>query len=82
MVLFGWESFVWTGLKTKDRWDIINDKFTLPKGLGEFLGADRFVAVLQLVENPLQSQGNALGWVVSLCGHHVHRLESQEDSHI
>ena len=49
-------------------------KVTLPEGLGEFLGADGFVAVLQLVENPLQSQGNALGRVISLCGHHVHRL--------
>lgn len=51
---------------------------TLPEGLGEFLGADRFVAVLQLVENPLQCQGNALGGVISLCGHHVHRLGGEE----
>lgn len=46
----------------------------LPEGLGEFLGADRFVAVLQFIENPLQCQGNTLARVVSLCRHHVHRL--------
>lgn len=46
----------------------------LPKGLGELLGTDRFVAVLQFVENPLQRQGNALAGVIALCGHHVDRL--------
>lgn len=52
----------------------ISRKSLLPKGLGEFLGSDGFVAMLQLVEDPLQGQGHALGRVVSLCGHHVHRL--------
>lgn len=33
----------------------------LPKGLSEFLGANGFVAVLQLIENPLQGQGYTLG---------------------
>lgn len=49
--------------------------FTLPKGLGEFLGADRFITMLEFIENPLQCQGNTLARVVSLCRHHVHRLE-------
>lgn len=48
-----------------------------PKGLCELLGADRFVAVLQFVENPLQRQGNALAGVVALRRHHVHRLEME-----
>lgn len=50
----------------------------LPEGLGEFLSADRFVTVLQLIENPLQRQRNALARVVSLRGHHVHRLRRQQ----
>lgn len=50
----------------------------LPKGLGELLGADGFVAVLQFIENPLQRQGNTLAGVISLCRHHVHRLGGQQ----
>lgn len=49
----------------------------LPKGLCEFLGANRFVAVLKFIKNPLQRQGNALRRVVTFCGHHVHRLRRQ-----
>ena len=47
----------------------------LPKGFGEFLGADWLVTVLELVEHPLQCQGDTLGGVVTLCGHHVYCLE-------
>lgn len=51
----------------------------LPKGFGEFLGANRLVAVLQLIEDPLQCQGDALGRVITLRGHHVYCLERAED---
>ena len=50
----------------------------LPKWLGEFLDAHWLVAVLELVEDPLQCKGDTLGGVIALCGHHVYCLEGTQ----
>lgn len=54
---------------------MLREKFLIPERLGEFLCADGLVAVLELVEDPLQCQGNTLGGVVALRRHHVDRLQ-------
>ena len=47
--------------------------------LSEFLGADRLVGELQLVEHPLQRQRHRLGRVVVLGGHFVHSLATHRE---
>lgn len=58
-----------------------NDK-NVPKRLSQLLCPNRLIAVLELIEHPLQGEGNTFRGIISLSGHHIHRLESKNKSYV